>query len=88
MKLTIYGKKNCPFCTKAKTLATQLSGFREDFSFEYTDFEEEGLTKETLGEKLNVEVETVPQILLDDIYIGGFTEFDLYVRKNKLFARR
>lgn len=88
MKLEIYGKKNCPFCTKAKNLADQLSNFREDFSFEYTDFEEKGMTKETLGEKLNVTVETVPQILLDGELIGGYTDLEAYVRKNRLFSKR
>jgi glutaredoxin 1 len=87
MFLKIYGKKGCPFCVKAKKLADQLKSFREDFDFEYIDFEEIGLTKESLGEKINVTVETVPQILLDDKVIGGFTEFEAYVRKERLFSK-
>ena len=31
MLLTIYGKKNCPFCEKAKKLGAQLEDFRSDF---------------------------------------------------------
>jgi len=88
MKLTIYGKKDCPFCDKAKLLASQLNDIRKDFSFEYFDYEDEGFTKETLGEKLGKEISTLPQIILDDKLIGGYTDLEAYVRKNKLFARQ
>lgn len=87
MLLKIYGKKDCPFCEKAKKLAEQLSGFRNDFSFEYTDYLEAGMTKEDVAEAVKNPVETLPQIVLDKEYVGGYTEFEKYVRKNRLFSK-
>ena len=87
MLLKIYGKKNCPFCEKAKKLAEQLSGFRNDFSFEYTDYEEAKMTKEDVAAVVNHPVSTLPQIMLDEEYVGGYTEFERYVRKNRLFSK-
>jgi glutaredoxin 1 len=87
MLLTIYGKKNCPFCEKAKKLGTQLKDFREDFEVSYTDYQEAGMSKEDLANKVGNPVETLPQIMIDDNYVGGYKEFEIYVRKNKLFSK-
>ncbi len=88
MKLLIYGKKRCPFCVKAKTLANQLKEFKENFDFEYIDYEEEGMSKEDISNKINQPVSTLPQILLNEEYIGGYDQFEIYVRKNRLFAKK
>lgn len=88
MLLKIYGKKNCPFCVKAKKYAEDLKGFRNDFNFEYIDYQEAGMSKEDVAEKVGRSVETLPQIVLDESYIGGCTEFETYIRKNRLFAKK
>lgn len=88
MKIEVYGKKNCPFCTKAKKLAEQLKGFRGDVDFKYTDYEEEGYTKETLSEKIDRVVSTAPQIVIDGKSIGGYTDFESYVKSNRLFSKK
>ena len=87
MKLVIYGRKSCPFCVKAKKLAEDLKSVREDFDFDYIDYEEKGMSKEDISNEINQTVNTVPQILLDEKYIGGYDDLSAYVRKNRLFSK-
>ncbi len=78
MKAVIYGRPNCPYCVSAKDLAQ-----REGIEFTYIDIRAEGIDGEKLSEMLGRPVRTVPQILLDDVYIGGFTEFEAKVKELK-----
>lgn len=70
MKVIIYGKKDCPYCEKAKTLAELINA-----DIEYIDIIENGMGKAGLQKALNKPVDTVPQILVDDVYVGGYTDF-------------
>jgi glutaredoxin len=67
MKAVVWSKNQCPFCDQAKALLKQRG----------IEFEEkkigEGYTKEDLLESVPT-ARTVPQIFLDDVLIGGFTE--------------
>ena len=67
MKATIWSKYHCPYCDQAKALMTQKG----------IQFEErkigDGYTKEELLEAIPT-ARTVPQIILDGVLIGGFTE--------------
>jgi len=67
MKAIVWSKNACPFCLQAKALLTQKG----------IDFEErnvqENWTREQLLEAVPT-ARTLPQIFLDDEYIGGFTE--------------
>ena len=67
MKAVIWSKYHCPFCDQAKALLT-LKGI---------DFEErkigDGYTKEDLLEAIPT-ARTVPQIILNEEYVGGYTE--------------
>jgi len=77
--ITIYGKANCGFCTKAKSLAETKS-----LSYEYKDV---GINKDTLNELMDlapVQVKSVPQIFVGGQYVGGFNEFQKYVTENNL----
>lgn len=69
MKIKIYGKPSCPYCEKAKSLA---SSFGE---YEYVDIIAEGIGKEKLSEICGKEVNRVPQIFVNDILVGGYTDF-------------
>jgi len=69
MKVKIYGKPSCPYCEKAKTLAASFG------EYEYINIVAEGITKEKLSEICGKEVSTVPQIFVDDVLVGGYTEF-------------
>lgn len=79
--IIIYGKPNCPNCTKAKALAEA-----KGLNFEYKTFgSDETGTVETLTELSGGKpIRTVPQIvelqslgegLFERKYIGGFNEF-------------
>jgi glutaredoxin 3 len=66
-KAIIWSKSNCSYCEQAKQLLT-MKGIV---------FEERKIGKEWTKEQLLEAVPTarsVPQIFLDDQYVGGFTE--------------
>ena len=67
MKAIVWSKYHCPYCDQAKALLNQKG----------RPFEErkigDGYTKEELLEAIPP-ARTVPQIILDDVLIGGFTE--------------
>jgi glutaredoxin len=67
MKAIIWSKSQCTYCDQAKQLLN-LRGI---------DYEErrigDGWTREDLIESVP-QARTVPQIFLDEEYVGGFTE--------------
>lgn len=72
--LKIYGRKGCPFCEKAKNLLNLLKEqgyFREA---QYIDYQELGWDKEDLSKVANHPIQTVPVVLLNDVYIGGYSD--------------
>ena len=74
--ITIYGKANCAYCTKAKALADS-----RNMKYEYKDV---GFHKDTLNELMDrapVAVKSVPQIFIRNEYIGGYTEFSRYLEE-------
>lgn len=82
MFTVIFGHQNCPYCIRAKELAEKLSQERNDFRFRYIDIHMEKINKDELAETIGKPVETVPQIFIDKKYIGGFTDFETYAKKN------
>ena len=64
----IWGKRNCPYCNKTKQMS-QKSGL----NYIYHQLDED-FTKEEFLERFP-DAKTFPQILVDDKYIGGFTDF-------------
>jgi len=67
MKALVWSKNGCTFCTQAKELLESRG----------IDYEERNINTEWTREQLLEEVptaRTLPQIFLDDNYIGGFTE--------------
>lgn len=68
MSATIYSKPSCPFCVKAKNLLqTQGIPFKEIIVGA-------DVTKEEVSEYVGREITTVPQILIDGEYVGGYTD--------------
>nr|WP_298415260.1 GrxA family glutaredoxin [uncultured Halomonas sp.] len=86
MLIVIFGRPGCPFCVRAKELADNLANQRNDFSYRYIDIHEEGITKADMEKTIGKPVDTVPQIFVDQTHIGGYTEFDQYVRDNELLS--
>jgi len=67
MKATVWSKNHCPFCDQAKALLTQRGIVFEEKTVG------EGYSREDLLEAVPT-ARTVPQIFLDEEYVGGFTE--------------
>ena len=67
MKATVWSKDACPFCVQAKALLESRG----------IEFEERNVSRDWTKEQLLEAVptaRTLPQIFLDEAYIGGFTE--------------
>lgn len=75
-KLKIYGTKDCLYCNKAKEFM-ELN----DLPYVYQSLEE--LSQEDLHILLNTlapGARTVPIVLIDGIWVGGFSEMKDYLR--------
>lgn len=87
MVVVIYGRDSCKFCNKAKQLAQfckeNLKGF--EYKIDYNNGK--GWQAAALSEKLGLEVKSVPQIFADGRYIGGYTEFDLWLKNQATRSR-
>lgn len=76
----IYTKPSCPYCVKAKDLLRRNS-------IQYQEFiiGQNGITKETVEVKIGDgrTIRTVPQIFVDNNYIGGYTELCQFFAESK-----
>lgn len=77
-KVVVYSKDGCSFCLKAKRLLTSKNiGFEEvDLAYESQDN----------IRKLVAQTGTrsIPQIFVDDQFIGGFNELQKLIMEDKL----
>ena len=73
--LTVYSKANCPFCDQAKALLKSRG-----ITFEERNITEGNWTKEQLLEAVPT-ARTVPQIIINERLIGGFTELRKYIEE-------
>ena len=66
MKVTIYSKQNCTYCSKAKAMMNSLG-------IEYTEKKlEEFKSVDDMLEDIGKKVKTMPQIKIDNELIGGY----------------
>lgn len=79
-KIEIYTTQTCPFCIKAKKLLSTLHLNYTEHNVE-NSFEE--MTKK-LSEKFNKSISTVPQIIINDKYVGGYTDLEALYKSGKL----
>lgn len=86
MFVVIFGRPGCPFCDRAKALAERLERSGGIAGQRYVDMHAEGITKADLAKTVGQPVHTVPQVFVDQTPIGGFTEFDRYVRDQALLS--
>jgi glutaredoxin 3 len=70
-KAIVWSKYHCPYCDQAKALLTS-----KDIEFEERKIGE-GYTKEDLLEAVPA-ARSVPQIFIDDQYVGGMGELRKY----------
>lgn len=73
--ITIYGKANCGFCTKAKKLVES-----KQYEYEYKDVQNTDLLNE-LKERAPVAIKTVPQIFIGTAYVGGYNQLVTYLKE-------
>jgi len=81
MKIVIYSKNNCQYCTKAKTLVKNLGLEYEELSFE-KDFNGD---VDKLVEHVGKKVRTMPQIKINDNLVGGYNQLvEYFVEQGKV----
>ena len=73
MKAVIYSTPACGYCKMAKTLLEKKGIDYEEFMLG-TD-----ITKNELIETIGQDVRSVPQILIDNKYVGGYTELSKFL---------
>ncbi len=66
-KIEIYTWGYCPYCVRAKNLLTEKG-------LEYIEHNLDGKNDELLALRERTGQRTVPQIFIDDVFIGGFSE--------------
>lgn len=73
MKAVVWSKDNCPYCDQAKNLL-KLKG---------VEIEERNITQGTWTKEQLLEVvphaRAVPQIVIDDVVVGGFNELKKFL---------
>jgi glutaredoxin 3 len=74
MKAIIWSKYDCAYCDQAKALMNQMQ-----IAFEERKIGD-GYTKEELLEAVPT-ARSVPQIFVDDAYIGGFIELKKFLQE-------
>ena len=75
--ITIYSKTGCPYCTK-------LIKVMEHEELQHVVYQlDEDYTKEEFYEKFG-EGSTFPQLVLDDIHLGGCKESIKHMQKEKI----
>lgn len=81
MKLTIYSKSGCPYCSKIKQVAEHLS---EDKGYFVVVYElGEHFSREQFYEEFG-QGSTFPQVILNDKHLGGCTDTVKYLQENNL----
>lgn len=75
MKVTIWSKTPCPYCDQAKALLKQRG-----IDYEERNISEGTWTKEQLLEAVP-NARAVPQIIINNKLVGGFTELRKYIEE-------
>ena len=79
-KIEVFTSSTCPYCTKAKKLLQMLN-------LEYTehnvDDDFDGMCEE-LSTTFGKQIQTVPQIIINGHYIGGYTDLEAVHKNGKL----
>lgn len=79
-EVKIYTSATCPYCIKAKKLLQML---KLEYSEYNVDNAFDDMCKE-LSEKYNKQIQTVPQIIINNNYVGGYTDLEAMYKSGKL----
>lgn len=77
MTAIVWSKDHCPYCVQAKALLTQ-----QGITYEERNIMHGTWTKEQLLEAVPT-ARTLPQIFLDEEYVGGFNELKQKLTESK-----
>lgn len=69
-RAVIYSKDHCPWCVKAKQLLAEKGVAYEEIVYGTP----RAANKEVISEAVGQPISTLPQIILDGKYIGGYTQ--------------
>ncbi|MEM2159503.1 MAG: glutaredoxin domain-containing protein [Candidatus Nitrosotenuis sp.] len=83
MHAIIYSKDHCPYCDKAKRLLEQQNIKYTQYMLDIGQLKEDDQVYYTRDELLKVvpNARSVPQIFIDDNYIGGYTQLEQHLNK-------
>lgn len=81
MFAVIFGRSNCSSSTLAKEQADNLKTKCDDFNYRFIDIHAEGISKADLEKIVGKPVTDLPQIFIDEKYIGGYEGFEMYAKK-------
>jgi glutaredoxin len=76
MNIKIYGKPDCSYCRLAKGYLD-----RKGYSYEYVSIVTSD-DMEDLFETVSPHIKTVPVVVIDDVWIGGYTELQKYINEH------
>tara|TARA_B100000282_G_scaffold279651_1_gene240179 strand:- start:304 stop:2868 length:2565 start_codon:yes stop_codon:yes gene_type:complete len=77
-KFIIYSKDNCKFCEYAKKI---ISNMNVDYDIVLLNDKKDRIKLyNTIDDKEGILVDTMPQIYYNDEYVGGFNEFDKFIK--------
>lgn len=80
-EVTVYTSTTCPYCVKAKRLLKMLNLDYEEINCD-ENFDE---MCANLSQKFNQPcISTVPQIIINDNYIGGYDDLEHMYKTKKL----
>jgi glutaredoxin 1 len=78
MKAIVYGSKKCVWCDRVARVLEECEVEVEKFDVS------ESNNMEKMREVAGQEARTVPQVVVDGKYIGGYTEIERFLRREKL----
>ena len=79
-KITVYSKNGCSYCKLTKLL---LNKHNVEYKSELIEEEHKESFKTKFNEEHNIELKTFPVVLIDDKFIGGYTEL-LDIMRNEV----
>ncbi len=78
--IDIYTSNTCPYCIKAKKLLQML---KLDYTEHNVDNDFDQMCEE-LSSKYDKKIQTVPQIIINGHYVGGYTDLEALHKSGKL----
>lgn len=79
-KIDVYTSSSCPYCTKAKKLLQMLDLEYSEHNVD-EDFDD---MCEDLALQFGKPIQTVPQIIVNGRYVGGYTDLEAMQKSGKL----